>query len=62
MQMKKPPHPGRIVRQECLDPLNLTVTEAAELLGVNRNTLNCQDLTGRIPVYETNRAAPRATA
>ena len=40
MHMKHPPHPGRIVRQECLDPLNLTVTEAARMLGVNRNTLN----------------------
>ena len=40
MRMKTPPHPGRIVRQECLEPLSLTVTEGARLLGVNRNTLN----------------------
>ncbi|SDF98730.1 addiction module antidote protein, HigA family [Limimonas halophila] len=40
MRMKTPPHPGRIVRQECLEPLGLTVTEAARVLGVNRNTLN----------------------
>ena len=40
MRMKAPPHPGRIVRQECLDPLGLSVTEAARWLGVNRNTLN----------------------
>jgi addiction module HigA family antidote len=40
MRMKTPPHPGRIVRQECLEPLDLTVTEAARLLAVNRNTLN----------------------
>ena len=40
MRMKHPPHPGRIVRQECLEPLGLTVTEAARRLGVNRNTLN----------------------
>ena len=41
MRMKKPPHPGRIVRQECLDPLGLTVKEAAErLLGVTRQALN----------------------
>ena len=38
--MKKPPHPGRVVRQECLEPLGLSVTNAAEHLGVNRNTLN----------------------
>ena len=32
MTMKNPPHPGRIVRQECIEPLGLTVTEAAERL------------------------------
>ncbi len=40
MTMKNPPHPGRIVRQECIEPLGLTVTEAAERLGVKRQTLN----------------------
>ena len=40
MTMKNPPHPGRIVRQECIEPLELTVTEAAERLGVKRQTLN----------------------
>ena len=40
MQIKNPPHPGRIVRQECLVPLGLTVTEAAKLLGVTRQALN----------------------
>jgi addiction module HigA family antidote len=38
--MKNPPHPGRIVRQECIEPLSLTVKEAAERLGVKRQTLN----------------------
>jgi addiction module HigA family antidote len=38
--MKKPPHPGRIVRQECIEPLGLTVKEAAQRLGVTRQTLN----------------------
>jgi addiction module HigA family antidote len=38
--MKNPPHPGRIVRQECLQPLGLTVTEGARVLGVTRQTLN----------------------
>lgn len=40
MSMKNPPHPGRIVRQECIEPLGLTVTEAAQRLGVKRQTLN----------------------
>ena len=40
MRMKKPPHPGRIVRQECIEPLGLTVTESAERLGVTRQALN----------------------
>ena len=40
MRMKKPPHPGRIVRQECIEPLGLTVKEAAERLGVTRQALN----------------------
>jgi hypothetical protein len=30
MRMKKPLHPGRVVRQECIEPLGLTVTEAAK--------------------------------
>jgi antitoxin HigA-1 len=38
--MKKPPHPGRIIRQECIEPLGLTVTDAAARLGVTRQTLN----------------------
>jgi antitoxin HigA-1 len=40
MPMKNPPHPGRIVRQECLEALGLTVTKAAEVLGVTRQALN----------------------
>jgi addiction module HigA family antidote len=40
MKMKNPPHPGRIVRQECIEPLGLTITEAAARLGVKRQTLN----------------------
>jgi antitoxin HigA-1 len=38
--MKNPPHPGRIVRQDCIDALGLTVTEAARVLGVTRQALN----------------------
>src|SRR5947208_4696903 len=38
--MKNPPHPGRIVRQECLVPLGLSVTDGAKALGVSRNALS----------------------
>lgn len=40
MSMKNPPHPGRIVRQDCIEPLGLTITEAAKVLGVTRQALN----------------------
>ncbi|MCY3776325.1 MAG: HigA family addiction module antitoxin [Candidatus Aminicenantes bacterium] len=40
MPMKNPPHPGRIVRQDCIDALGLCVTKAAELLSVTRQTLS----------------------
>ena len=40
MPMKNPPHPGRIVRQDCIEPLGLTVTGAAKALGVTRQALN----------------------
>ena len=33
MAMKNPPHPGRSVRDNCLEPLGLNVTEAAKVLG-----------------------------
>jgi addiction module HigA family antidote len=40
MPMKNPVHPGRIVRHDCIEPLNLTVTAAAKILGVARQALN----------------------
>ena len=40
LTMKNPPHPGRVVLQECIEPLGLTITEAAAALGVTRNTLS----------------------
>ena len=40
MPMKNPPHPGRIVKQDCVEPLGLTITGAARALGVTRQTLN----------------------
>lgn len=38
--MKNPPHPGRLVKQECLEPLGLTTTRGADILGVTRLTLS----------------------
>ena len=40
MPMKNPPHPGNIVRCDCIEPLGLTITEAAKVLGVTRQALN----------------------
>ena len=40
MPMHNPPHPGEVLRQLCLDPLGLNVTEAAKGLGVSRKTLS----------------------
>ena len=38
--MKNPPHPGLSVAQDCLEPLSLSVTEAAQKLGVSRKQLS----------------------
>jgi addiction module HigA family antidote len=40
MAMKFPPHPGLSVRHDCLEPLGLSVTEAAKRLGVSRKQLS----------------------
>src|ERR1700688_5141018 len=40
MPSKSPPHPVRIVREECLHPLGLSVTSGAKILGVSRQALN----------------------
>ena len=40
MAMKNPPHPGEIIREDILGALQLTVTRAAEILGVRRATLS----------------------
>ena len=40
MAMKKPVHPGAIVREDCLKPLEMSVTEGARRLGVGRQTLS----------------------
>ena len=40
MKMHAPPHPGEVLKSLCLEPLELTVTAAAEALGVSRKTLS----------------------
>ena len=40
MRMHNPPHPGKILRELCVEPLGLTVTEAAKALKVTRKTLS----------------------
>ena len=40
IQMHNPPHPGEILRELCLEPMGLSVTGAAEALGVSRKTLS----------------------
>lgn len=40
MPMKNPPHPGLSVRHDCLEPIGLSVTEAARKLGVSRKQLS----------------------
>ena len=40
LPMKNPPHPGRIVKEDCLPELDWTVGEAATALGVSRQTLD----------------------
>jgi addiction module HigA family antidote len=40
MAMKNPPHPGGVVLRQCIEPLGLTITQAAAALGVTRTTLS----------------------
>ena len=40
MPMKNPPHPGHCIKDACLDPLGLSVTEGAKVLGVARHTVS----------------------
>ena len=40
MPMRNPPHPGGVVRRQCLEPLGLSVTEAAKALRVTRQALS----------------------
>ena len=40
MRMKNPPHPGRHILEDCLEPIGMTITKGAEALGVARLTLS----------------------
>ena len=40
INMHNPPHPGEVLRDLCLEPLGLTITDAAAALGVSRKTLS----------------------
>lgn len=40
MAMANPPHPGEIIKELCIEPLGLTITQAAQGLGVTRKTLS----------------------
>lgn len=40
MLMHNPPHPGEVLKELCIEPLGLTVTDAAKALGVSRKTLS----------------------
>jgi addiction module HigA family antidote len=48
--MHNPPHPGEVIKRQCLEPLGLTVTAAAEGLGVSRNTLSML-INGRLGIW-----------
>jgi addiction module HigA family antidote len=38
--MHNPPHPGEVIRELCIEPLGITVTETARALGVSRKALS----------------------
>ena len=40
MSMKNPPHPGGVIRRQVIEPLGLSVTDAAGILGVTRQALS----------------------
>ncbi|MCA9426094.1 MAG: HigA family addiction module antidote protein [Candidatus Omnitrophica bacterium] len=40
MKMHNPPHPREVLKELCIEPLGLSVTETAKALGVSRKTLS----------------------
>jgi addiction module HigA family antidote len=57
MPMKNPPHPGEVIRELYLEPLNLTVTAAAKELGVTRKVLS-ELLNGHSSIYIARNGNP----
>ncbi len=49
MKMHNPPHPGEVLRELCIEPLNLSITEIAEALGVSHELLS-SILSGRASI------------
>ncbi|MCP3873330.1 MAG: HigA family addiction module antidote protein [Desulfobacteraceae bacterium] len=49
MVMFNPPHPGEMIKELCIEPLSLTITETAKGLGVSRKTLSAL-LNGRFDI------------
>lgn len=49
MRMHNPPHPGEVLRSLCLEPLGLTVSDAARALGVSRKALS-RIVNGRVGI------------
>jgi antitoxin HigA-1 len=56
MAMKNPPHPGEVIREEVLRPFGLSITKAADILGVRRATLS--DLTNGKTAVSAEMALP----
>lgn len=40
MQRRKPTHPGEVLLEDVIKPLGITITEAAQDLGISRKTLS----------------------
>lgn len=40
MQMHNPPHPGEVLKELCIEPLGLTITDTAKALDISRKTLS----------------------
>ena len=47
MAMKNPPHPSQSIKLDCLEPLGLSITQGARVLGVARSTLSIKTLKSR---------------
>ena len=64
MRMHNPPHPGEIIKSLCLEPLGVSVTQAAEALGVSRKTLSAilQGRAGIIPEMAIRLSSACATS